>query len=132
MNLNFQNIHCHNRKMVKIYTANIRYNGSDALNVTRKNHSAFAPEWGLIMAYKNGTIDKRKFKQKYTQYLWELYALNSDLFLSILEMQKVTFTCHPLAFCHRILLAEFFEFKFPESAKYVMERKKYLCKLNNI
>lgn len=116
--------------MLKIYTANIKYNKIDRLDVTRKSGCLLAPEWDLIKKYKSDKIPANIFKKKYWEYLEQTFDKYYDIYDNLLKLPRITFVCYckPFDFCHRIVLAEFIEYKFPDKAKYIMERKRYLCK----
>lgn len=116
--------------MLKIYTANIKYNKIDRLDVTRKSGCLLAPKWDLIMRYKKGLIPENIFKKYYWEQLENTFNQYYDIYDNLLRLPRITLVCYckPFEFCHRIILAEFIEYKFHDKAKYIMERKRYLCK----
>lgn len=118
----------------KIYTANIRYNAHDAISVCATKLSVFAPPWSLIYRYKHAEITFAEFAEEYKRHLDESFLMNNKPFLGILKHGTVTFTCvcHPLAKCHRHVLADWFVENFPDKCEYVAERKRYLCNLQNL
>lgn len=114
--------------MLKIYTANIRYNGPDRMDVTKSFNNPLAPPWNLINDRRYRKLNEEEFSAAYRDYLFALHNELPTVFIDVLKNNKITFVCFckPFEFCHRVVLAKFFEEVFPEFCKYIMERKKYL------
>lgn len=66
----------------------------------------FAPSEQLLMAYKDGLIDRATFKEEYIRGLNNLHNLSS-IISYLLQEQKVIFLCYEKKgdFCHRQILA---------------------------
>jgi len=108
--------------MLKIYTSNFNYKGSDRLDITVKTGSKiFAPSWQMVMDYKNGDLSKTEYIKQYIDMMRFSYKNNLEEWKKLLNMKKVTLVCYckPGNFCHRVLLAEILE---KCGAKYIGEK----------
>ena len=97
--------------VVKVYTSHFRYSGSDRLDVTAKQKTPFSPTWSMVNRFKNGTINQEEYSKLYIDLMNRSYAINYNSWCNILNRNKITFVCYcnPKRFCHRFLLAQYFE-----------------------
>ena len=63
-----------------------------------------------------------------------MQEMHPDKFIVLLQQKKITFVCFCKhnAFCHRKLLAKWFEITYGGNVKYIMERQKYLQKESDV
>lgn len=94
--------------MLSIYTAQVGYNGPDALDVTVKAGSPFGPTWYMVMGTKSGKISHDEYVAMYHEILTSRFYRNPEIFEELLGRKVVTLLCYcpPGRFCHRVLLAE--------------------------
>jgi len=97
--------------MVKVYTSQFRYSGPDRLDVTAKQKTPFSPTWSMVKRLTNGTINKEEYSKLYADLMNRSYITNSNHWNDVLNQNNVTFVCYctPKSFCHRFLLAQYFE-----------------------
>lgn len=98
--------------MVEIYTAQIRYSGSDRLDTTVKSgDKTFAPTWDMVMGHKNGTISDEEYIKRYVVLMRESLKNNRSRWLEVMNMERVVLCCYCRKdkFCHRVLLAKMLE-----------------------
>ena len=108
--------------MVEVYTSQFRYSGPDRFNITAKEKTPFSPTWIMVKDYKDGTINQKEYSDLYADLMNKSYITNYNDWCNVLSMNKVTFVCYcsPNGFCHRFLLAQYFEIL---GAKYCGEIK---------
>ena len=112
--------------MLKIYTAQYRYNGPDRVDITYKTEDPFGdifkPTANLVFAYKENRINEQIYSEHYRQLMLRSYYDNQHRWDSMLMRRSVTFVCYCPAgeFCHRLLLANFF---VKLGGQYIRERK---------
>ena len=98
---------------VKIYTGTIYwYKGSDKYDITVKTgDKIFAPSWDMVKGYKSETISNKEYIKLYSRLMVKSYNDHRHVWESILNMNEITFCCYcrPGDFCHRVLLAKYFE-----------------------
>ena len=99
--------------MLKVYTSTIwGYHGPNKLDITVKSGvKIFAPTWDMVLGYKNGTITKEEYIEKYMQMMRESYKRYKRAWTTLLNGDRVVLCCYckPGDFCHRLLLAEILE-----------------------
>jgi len=104
-----------------IYTAQYKYAGEDRIDVTVKSSQPpwryFAPSWDMVRNYKNGNYNEEAYTSRYMNILKYNMEKRADLIIALAEQlagRTVTFVCfcRPGAFCHRVLLAEWFQREF--------------------
>ena len=97
--------------MVKVYTSQFRYSGPNRLDVTAKQKTPFSPTWSMVNRFKNGTINQEEYSKLYTDLMNKSYTKNYNNWYDVLNLNNVTFVCYctPNSFCHRFLLAQYFE-----------------------
>jgi uncharacterized protein YeaO (DUF488 family) len=101
--------------MARIWTAQYRYNGPDRLDITVKGKDPvgkfFAPTWDMVMKLKRGTMTERTYAALYQRLMRKSYDDNWLVWDNIISRLEVTFVCFCKdgAFCHRLLLAEYFK-----------------------
>jgi len=97
--------------VVKVYTSQFRYSGPDRLDITAKQKTPFSPTWRMVNRFKNGTINQEEYSKLYIDLMNRSYAINYNSWCNILNRNKITFVCYcnPKRFCHRFLLAQYFE-----------------------
>ena len=56
--------------MLKLYTAQYKYNGLDRLDVTREYGyvKCITPPWRLVKGYKSGEITEKQYETEYFKY----------------------------------------------------------------
>lgn len=100
---------------LQIYTAQYAYTGPDRLDITVKGKDPvgkpFAPTWKMVMGAKQGRISTSEYTKMYRQRMQDVYRTNRQAWTDLLTRDEVTFVCFckPGAFCHRYLLAGYFE-----------------------
>lgn len=100
---------------LKIYTAQYAYTGPDRVDITVKGKDLvdklFAPTWKMVMDAKQGRISTAEYSQMYRQRMLDAYRTNKKSWTDLLTRDEVTFVCFckPGDFCHRYLLAGYFE-----------------------
>ena len=113
--------------MLRIYTAQYNYSGTDKIDITAKSATypwnVFAPDWNMVMNYKK-TGDKQVYIEKYEDICEKAFeAFKKELTDLIFSNRIITLVCFckPDNFCHRVLLAQWFAKK---GALYIGERNK--------
>jgi uncharacterized protein YeaO (DUF488 family) len=102
-------------KRLKIWTAQYQYKGTDSIDITIKSAiypwNVFAPTWEMVMEYKRSG-NKEIYIEKYKTIIDKAFKAHtqqlSDLLKSDRTITLVCF-CRPGDFCHRVLLAKYFE-----------------------
>jgi len=107
---------------LKIYTCSMlmakklvkenKYTKEDILDITVKSGTkVFAPTWDMVKRVKNVTMSEIEYMDKYYIMMLESYKHNRQIWDDILQKDKIIFACYCDAgdFCHRILLAGYFE-----------------------
>ena len=102
-----------------IYTARIRYDGKDALDITRKSGGvpglALAPSWFILgpalNARRSGVLtdeEWERYKAAYQEEMRASYRTQRQAWHAILAMPEVTLVCYCSDFlrCHRSLAAD--------------------------
>lgn len=109
-----------------LYTAQMRYSGADRLDVTVKSAGKvgkiFAPTWEMVNMVKRATsATKQRVEHRYTdeyyRLLLERFKTNQMAFEHVIttaSVHDITLVCYcPAgAFCHRHLLAGFFNYNW--------------------
>ncbi len=98
--------------MLKVYTSQFGYAGSDRMDITAKNKTPFSPTWEMVKDYKTGGISQSQYSNMYLELMVESFATNYRFWLDVLYMPRVTLVCYcaPGDFCHRVLMARYLEF----------------------
>ena len=118
-----------------IYTATMRYQGVDRLDVTVKSaaptEQCFTPTWDIVMGYKNKRISWPEYVTEYYRILNERVAYNLRHIRSSVDglcyqafFNDITLVCfckNP-ARCHRSLLAHWLVANGPGNVVYAGER----------
>jgi uncharacterized protein YeaO (DUF488 family) len=97
---------------MKLWTAQMRYNGEDRVDVTVKSgEKVFAPTWDMVMGHKRGTISDEEYTEAYYAMMRQSYIENFDVWIELCSKDEVTLVCFcpKGAFCHRVLLATLLE-----------------------
>ena len=106
-----------------LYTAQYRYPGRDRVDVTVKGNDVvgkfFAPSWEIVMGHKKGIIDDAGYSNTYFPIIIDRYNTIKEareVTLNIVKMVRdqgrdltLVCFCPSNAFCHRHLLARYFE-----------------------
>ena len=97
--------------MVKVYTSQFRYSGTDSMDITARNKTAFSPTWRMVNDFKTGKISQIQYSDMYAELMRESFLKNHPAWRDLLRMHRVTFVCYciPGNFCHRVLLAGYLE-----------------------
>lgn len=123
-----------------LYTAQMKYGGCDRLDITIKSGTMvgklYAPTWDMVMGHKNKKYTDEQYTKMYYDLLTERWEKDWNGFrqatINTVSLLSGTFTmpafsitlvcyCPAGAFCHRVLLAKWFEDTWP-SVKYLGER----------
>lgn len=101
--------------MLKFYTAQYNYKGSDRLDITVAGKDpigmAFAPTWLMVTNLKKGKISEDEYEREYHLLMQGSYNTNYSIWREVLNSIAVTLVCFcpPGAFCHRLILASYLE-----------------------
>lgn len=101
--------------MVSVYTAPYNYVGEDRLDITVKGKDPlgriFAPTWKMVMKAKKGLISESEYTAMYRNLMRASYRNYREAWEDVLGRGRVTLVCFcpSGSFCHRYLLAGFFE-----------------------
>ena len=90
------------------------------LDITAKSGiSAFAPDFVVVIDYKNKMIDEFRYTDIYLKKMRNSFATDKDQWLKLLDYDSVALACYCPAntFCHRHIFAKLFE-KYLNSEKY--------------
>jgi uncharacterized protein YeaO (DUF488 family) len=104
--------------MVKIYTSNIDYNGSDRLDITVKSGDLdFAPTWDMVMGHKNRKLSDEKYISMYTELMNISFEKHRKKWDWLLSQDRITLLCYCKKgkFCHRKVLAEILHLNFKDA-----------------
>ena len=98
--------------MVKVYTSQFRYSGTDRMDITAKNKTPFSPTWEMVKDYKTGSISKSQYRDMYFELMVDSLGRNYRFWSNVLHMPRITLVCYcaPGDFCHRVLMARYLEF----------------------
>lgn len=94
---------------ITIKTANIRYKGKDALDVTVKSgDKTFAPSWDIVMRFRDDKITEQQYLAAYNSMMKQSWKENKKRWIEVANRESVTLTCYCSrhGFCHRNRLAE--------------------------
>lgn len=108
--------------MVKIYTAQYKYNGIDRVDITVKtSDKVFAPTWNIVIGHKRGYISDEEYFHEYRNLMLHSYKINKPKWEKLLLQNEITLVCFCESgkFCHRLILAEFL---VKLGAEYIGER----------
>lgn len=88
------------------------------LDTTAKSgHSEFAPDFGVVMAYKAGQVSEAQYTDIYYARMRKSYRENRNKWDMLKEYPRLAIACYckPGAFCHRHLfvdiIGKIFEFE---------------------
>jgi uncharacterized protein YeaO (DUF488 family) len=101
--------------MVKIYTGRMWFKGPHKLDITVKGQHPvgrlFAPTWDIVMGHKRGEITDAEYTEVYHSLMVKSYREHHQVWDEILNRKYVVFCCYCRAdkFCHRFILAGYFE-----------------------
>ena len=97
--------------MLRIFTSQFGYSGPDRFDITAKQKTPFSPTWSMVKDYKDGIINQEEYSDLYSDLMNKSYANNYGYWSGTLNLNRVTFVCYcnPYRFCHRFLLAHYFE-----------------------
>lgn len=72
--------------------------------------SVFAPSWELVQGYLRGEITPEQYTEAYTKAMRLSFQQHTTRWLEVLGQDTVAIGCYckPGAFCHRLLLVDFF------------------------
>lgn len=74
--------------------------------------SIYAPSWEIVRAIKGGVITEEEYTAQYKRMMARSYHMHRDEWMaSLRDDTLVAYACFcpPGVFCHRLLLARFFE-----------------------
>ena len=80
----------------------------EVIDITAKSGiAAFAPDFALVMQYKQNLITEAAYTEAYTLRMRESLKSNSAVWASLLNPTEKAFACYCPAdcFCHRLLFA---------------------------
>lgn len=110
---------------LQVHTSTYRYQGTDRLDITMKGQHPlgrlFAPTKEMVYGYKSKRIPQKEYTDMYYTMMIDSYRRYTHVWNYILLLPTVTFVCFckPGDFCHRLLLADYFQ---QLGANYVGER----------
>lgn len=84
------------------------------INTTVKSGiKAFAPSWDIVMGVKSESITPEEYTEVYLALLETSWENEPEVWNSLLEYEAIAFSCYcpKGTFCHRHLLAEFYQQK---------------------
>ena len=98
--------------MLKVYTSQFRYSGTDRMDITAKNKTPFSPTWEMVKDYKAGAISQSQYRDMYFELMVDSLGRNFRFWSDVLYLPRVTLVCYcaPGEFCHRVLMAKYLEF----------------------
>ena len=98
--------------MLKVYTSQISYSGTDRMDITAKRKTPFSPTWEMVNDYKEGVISERQYRHMYFELMVNSLGRNYPFWTDVLNKPRVTLVCYcaPGKFCHRVLMAKYLEF----------------------
>jgi hypothetical protein len=125
-----------------LYTAQIKYSGRDRLDVTIKSATEvgklFAPTRNMVFGHKTGKYTDEQYTKMYHDLLANRWNTDKDGFrqitVNMVSMLAGTITqpagadftlvcyCAAGKFCHRVLLANWFQNNWPMVVRYMGER----------
>jgi uncharacterized protein YeaO (DUF488 family) len=76
----------------------------------KSGYSLFAPNWDMVMGYKNGTVSEDEYKKLYRELLIRSWTQRREEWMKFLQDDTPTALacyCKPGLFCHRLLLKDF-------------------------
>ncbi len=94
---------------LEVYTSRVSYRGRDRFDITVKSGvEAFAPTWGMVRGFKNGSISEEDYTEKYLEMMRKSKEERPEIWRELLEKDRVVLVCYCKAgeFCHRLLLAD--------------------------
>ena len=70
----------------------------------------FAPSWELVQGYLDGKVSTEEYTEAYTAAMRKSFQQHTTRWLEVLGQDTVAIGCYckPGAFCHRLLLVDFF------------------------
>ena len=107
--------------MLKIYTAQYKYNGPDRQDITIKGNqypgNILAPTWEMVRAFNAQKLTQWDYTIKYYSLIANrLYWKSANTVKALtrltqpgLEVITLVCFCPPMEFCHRILAARMLE-----------------------
>jgi hypothetical protein len=93
-----------------VYTGHYRYSGPDRVDITVKGQDKlwklFAPNWSMVMDFKNGLLSEDEYTKK---YLIILDGIPVSIWTELFKMETATLVCFcpKGAFCHRNILMNY-------------------------
>jgi uncharacterized protein YeaO (DUF488 family) len=101
-----------------LYTSQFNYNGEyKRLDITAASKdpigSIFAPNWDLVLKYKQGQSTQEQYIYGYNQIINNQFINNKQIFdqvANIIFKSNIVFVCYcpANAFCHRLILKDMF------------------------
>ncbi len=95
--------------MLKVSTAQFKYNGFDRLDITFKTGDpTFAPTKQIVYGYKYHGLSDEEYTRRYIHQMEISYNNNRYRWEQLLSQDNVVLVCYCQAheFCHRIILAK--------------------------
>ena len=105
---------------IKLNRAQMRYSGTDRLDITVKSANNWAkrlaPTWGMVWDHKNGSLSDEEYTYRYLHIIDSL-GIPIDELLEFGKDSSITFVCYCSdgKFCHTHLLIDYLVDKCPES-----------------
>lgn len=103
---------------MEIYTIQVakfrlaRELGIPVVDTTRKSgRQEFAPDWSMILAYKDGQMSKEEYTEKYMEKMLRMFNQYRPEWEDFIAKPLVAVSCYcaPHVFCHRHLLVDIME-----------------------
>ena len=126
-------------KLINVWTIQLsNWRLAKKLNITiiditaRSGIELFAPDFSLVMQYKNGLLNESDYTDNYINKMRYSLTRYPSVWEELLEYNTFAFACYckPNVFCHRLIMTSLFE-KYAASKGYTIIKHGELIKSVN-